>query len=276
MKRLLAIAELTRQEAAQLFDLAGRLQKGFLPNLSGRTAIYSFEGNSLRTRATFLKALAHLRMTAIELPNLLKTREEKRHLAGYLDQWADLYIVREGSHEAIETFARASERPVINAMSAQGHPCEVLGDAYWLWRRFGSLQGLRFCLVGPPTNVLRSWVEMCELFALDYIQATPPGYAPSDAEHVTASLNEALRGADVVLTDGWPAGFDDPAYRVTAARLKLATKGAILIPCPPFNAAQEVTADAIDSAHFAGYGQKAGLYWMHMAIVAALLGQHQE
>ena len=160
---------------------------------------------------------------------------------------------------------------MINAMSAQGHPCEVLGDAFWLQHRFGSLQGLRFCLIGPPTNVLRSWVEMCELFSLDYIQATPPGYAPSDAEHVAVSLEEGLRGADVVLTDAWPAGFDDPAYQVTRAKLGLAAKRAVLIPCPPFNTAREVSEDAIASPRFAGYGQKAGLYWMHMAIVTALL-----
>jgi ornithine carbamoyltransferase len=271
VKRLLAIAELTWQEIAQLFDLAQRLQRGARTNLDGRTAIYSFEGNSLRTRATFLKALAYLGLTAIELPNLLKTREEKRHLAGYLDQWADLYIIREGSHEAIEAFARSSRRPVVNAMSAQGHPCEVLGDVFWLWQRFGDLHKLRFCLVGPPTNVLRSWVEMCELLSLGHMQVIPPGYAPPGAEHVTVSLDEGLRGADVVLTDAWPEGFDDPAYRVTKAKLALASTGAILIPCPPFNTAREVSKDAIASPHFAGYGQKSGLYWMHVAIVAALL-----
>jgi len=112
---------------------------------------------------------------------------------------------------------------------------------------------------------------MCELFALDYIQAAPPGYLPSDAEHVAATLEEGLRGADVVLADGWPSDFADPAYQVTKNKLALAARRAILIPCPPFDTSREVSEDAIASPYFAGYGQKAGLFWMQMAIVTALL-----
>src|SRR5215210_3905521 len=124
MKDLLSIAALSSTDIESIFHLARELKNGYLPSFAGLTSAFSFEGNSLRTRATFLKGMAALNLTAIELPNLLKTKEEKTDLAGYLDQWIDLYVIRESNHASLEAFTRASKRPVINAMSSQAHPCE--------------------------------------------------------------------------------------------------------------------------------------------------------
>jgi len=271
MHHLLAIADLAPADVARILARARELQSAPPPSLAGRACVYSFEGNSLRTRATFLKAMAALKLTAIELPNLLKTAEDKRHLAGYLDQWAEGYVIRESNHEALEAFARASRRPVINAMSAQGHPCEVLGDAFWLEQHFGDLRRLRVTLVGPATNVLRSWAELCALLGIAAAHACPPGYAPLEGVRAAQTLDEALVGANAVFTDAWPAGFDDPAYRVTLAALERAAPDAVVIPCPPFNTAREVAPEVIASPRFAGYAQKAGLYHVQMAILALLL-----
>src|SRR5512133_1792323 len=149
IKDLISIRALSVDTIHEIFHLARKLKNGYQPSFVGSTSAYSFEGNSLRTRATFLKAMARLEMTAIELPNLLKTDEDKTHLARYLDQWVDLYVIRESRHEILELFAHASQRPVINAMSAQAHPCEVLSDAFFLWERFANLQQLKVCIVGP-------------------------------------------------------------------------------------------------------------------------------
>jgi ornithine carbamoyltransferase len=267
MKHLLSIAKLTTEDVEQLFSLAQTIKNGHQPNLNGLTCAYSFEGNSLRTRITFLKALAKLEMTAIELPNLLKTKEEKQHLAGYLDQWVDIYVIRESNHAAIETFAQSSTHPVVNAMSSKGHPCEVLSDAFSLWEVAGSLRGLKFCIVGPPTNVLNSWVEFCELFALDYVQVAPSEMLPSVKElasrHTTSSLEEGLRSANVVLTDAWPGASFDLAYQVTSNKLKVAAENVMVIPCPPFDTTREVDVSVINSPYFAGYEQKVNLYHIH-------------
>jgi ornithine carbamoyltransferase len=259
-----------------IFSLAQKL-KDHWPKYPGLACAYSFEGNSLRTRATFLKAISDLGLAAIELPNLLKTKEQKRHLAGYLDQWIDLYVVRESDHTALEAFALASRKPVINAMSARGHPCEVLSDAFSLWERHGDLHRLKFCIVGPPTNVLNSWVELCELLDLAYARVVPAEFADSitapEQGHATQSLEDGLSGADVVLTDAWPAGFDDPDYQVTPDKLASGNQNARVIPCPPFDETREVSQSLIDSPHFAGYNQKSALYNIHKAILVALLEQ---
>jgi ornithine carbamoyltransferase len=274
MKDLLSIAALSIKDIEQIFQLARKLKNGYLPNFAGITSAYSFEGNSLRTRATFLKAMARLEITAIELPNLLKTNEDKTHLAGYLDQWMNLYIIRESNHEILETFAGASKRPVVNAMSSQEHPCEVLADVFFLSERLGSLQQLKVCLVGPDTNVLRSWRELCELLQIEYVQVCPEGKKAPHQKYIVHSLVEGIQGADVILTDHWPDGSFELEYQVTLDKLQLAAPQALVIPCPPFDTRQEIHPDVIASPYFAGYEQKRDLYVVHQAILVHLLGDN--
>ena len=270
-KDLLSIQTLSVDIIQDIFHLARKLKNGYQPSFAGSTSAYSFEGNSLRTRATFLKALARLRMTAIELPNLLKTEEDKAHLAHYLDQWIDLYIIRESQHEILELFAQASQRPVINAMSAQAHPCEALSDAFFLWERFGDLRQLKICLVGPATNVLRSWRELCELLHIAYVQVQPQQEQNVPEENMTHSLVEGIQAANVILTDRWPEGRFDLEYQVTLETLRSAAPHALVIPCPPFDTAQEIHPEVIASPYFAGYEQKRDLYAVHQAILVYLL-----
>jgi ornithine carbamoyltransferase len=271
IKDLLSIRALSVDIIHEIFHLARKIKNGYQPSFAGSTSAYSFEGNSLRTRATFLKAMARLEMTAIELPNLLKTKEDKTHLAHYLDQWIDLYIIRESQHEILELFAHVSQRPVINAMSAQAHPCEVLSDAFFLWERLGNLQQLKLCLVGPATNVLRSWREICELLQIEYIQVCPPQEKSVPADKMVNSLVEGIKEANVILTDHWPEGTFDLEYQVTLEKLKFAAPHAMVIPCPPFDTTQEIHPEVIASPHFAGYEQKRDLYAVHQAILVYLL-----
>jgi ornithine carbamoyltransferase len=270
-KDLLSIRTLSVDIIQEIFYLARKLKNGHQPSFVGITSAYSFEGNSLRTRATFLKALARLGITAIELPNLLKTDEDKSYLAHYLDQWIDLYIIRESQHKILELFAQESQRPVINAMSTQAHPCEVLSDAFFLWERFGNLRQLKVCLVGPVTNVLRSWRELCELFQIEYVQVRPRQEQHVAEEKVTHSLVEGIQAANVILTDRWSAGSFDMEYQLTLEKLKFSAPHALVIPCPPFNTTQEIHPEVIASPYFAGYEQKQDLYAVHQAILVYLL-----
>ncbi|MFN5130258.1 MAG: hypothetical protein ACK5DS_03365 [Burkholderiales bacterium] len=118
---------------------------------------WSFEGNGIRTRATFIRAFRELGMQFTELPNLLKTHERVIDLAGYLDPLFDLYVIRNADHERLDAFAKASSRPVINAMSASGHPCEVLNDAFYLNSRFSNLKDVQFIANSAKVKERRLW-----------------------------------------------------------------------------------------------------------------------
>jgi ornithine carbamoyltransferase len=87
---------------------------------------FSFQGAGTRTRTTFLQAISHLGLRSIELPMFLDTKERAQDLAGYLDPFYSLYIVRYHDHDRMKAFSDASQRPLINAMSSLEHPCEAL------------------------------------------------------------------------------------------------------------------------------------------------------
>lgn len=275
MHKLLSIQDLSKQDVLHLFDVAQRFIEGENNVFPGFTCAYSFEGNSVRTRSTFLKALAKLQIQGFELPNLLKTREPKQHLAGYLDNWIDLYIIRESNHSILTAFSEASRQPVINAMTDREHPCEALADLFSIQKHFGGLEKLKICLAGPPSSLLYSWVLICELLDLNYVQVIPQEIQKQadllSQNNIINSLNEGVQGANVILTEGWPENYYDPNYQITPEVLSLAAPDAWLIPCPPFDVKKEVSQQVIDSSWFAGYDQKKYLYPVQAAIIITLL-----
>jgi ornithine carbamoyltransferase len=103
----------------------------------------------------------------------------------------------------------------------------------------------------------------------------PPEYvseAPPEGK-ATDSKSEGLKDADVILTDAWPPGFDDKSFQLTRRDLESAKPDAWVIPCPPFNVENEIHQDVIESAYFAGYGQKQVLYPVQKALIYYLLSK---
>ena len=230
---------------------------------------WSFEGNGIRTRATFIRAFRELGMQFTELPNLLKTHERVIDLAGYLDPLFDLYVIRNADHERLEAFAKASSRPVINAMSASGHPCEVLTDAFYLNSRFSSLKHVRICLWGPTTNVFRSWHELATVLGISLIQVCEARF---HEQHPSVEfVSKVPSHADVVITDSWPNGVDHSALALSSQHLTLMGSPALL-PTPPFTIGREVLLDPVAYQGFVGYEQKKLLIPVQKAILRYATG----
>lgn len=238
---------------------------------TGLNVAWSFEGHGIRTRSTFLRAFRELGMAVTELPNLLKTSERVTDLAGYLDPLFDLYVIRESDHGRLRAFAEASARPVINAMSAQGHPCEVLTDACWLRQRLGGLAHRRICLWGPTTNVFRSWHELAAALDLQIVQVCAEDFHETGLPQVDFRRDPPPQ-ADVVITDAWPAGVDASDLALSAAHLD--RMGApLLLPTPPFTVGRELLLDPLTYPGFTGYAQKQWLLPVHKAILRHALGR---
>jgi ornithine carbamoyltransferase len=222
--------------------------------LAGHVAC-SFEGNGIRTRTTFLRAFRDLGLSFIELPNLLKTAERACDLAGYLDPFYDIYVVRDSNHARLLELAAASRRPVVNAMSGEGHPCEVLTDAYFIDTTLMPIERARVCLWGPMTNVFRSWHELSRVlgFSLQHVR------------------DAAFHEADIVITDSWPSGGEADCRSLTED--DLARMGhPVLLPTPPFSVGRELAFDPTHYPRFAGYEQKMLLLPVQKAILRHLLG----
>jgi hypothetical protein len=253
MRNLIETKTVDRTILHHIFDLA---DNGCDPSESG-VAACSFEGAGTRTRTTFLLALNESGLGYIELPVFLDTKEKPRDLAGYLDPFYDLYILRYGDHDRLSEFARYSTKPVINAMSNYEHPCEALSDAYWFERNVRSLEGAGIVLWGPETNVLRSWRHVAAAAGAKVYSVLSGLDVPADV--------------DLVITDGWPRDSDS----AQGAGLKISDLEKMgnprLIATPPFTVGEELAFDPLHYAGFAGYAQKRCLLTVQKAVVKFLL-----
>lgn len=295
----LALADCTRDELVALLDAADALQDGRRSPagaLAGRTVLTLFPEASVRTRVTFEAAVQQMGATHVSLPPAaLDGREPLADLAGYLGCWIDLLIARHPRLALLRELAAALEPPLINAMTRENHPCEILADVQALRRRRGDPTALRYALLAPAGNIAHSWCAAARVLGLHIIQACPPGYAVAPewrgaftgggGVEVTPDAAAAVRAADVVLTDCWPAAATpgaadyDPAlrerflpYQVTAELMALAAPGALLNPCPPVTRGNEVTAEVMASPWFIGYRAKQSLLPTQQAVILGCLG----
>jgi len=260
---LISLSELTPEDVHAIWDLAPAPDKAFVGNVA-----WSFEGNGVRTRTSFVQAFRDLGLELVELPNLLKTGERVSDLAGYLDPFYDVYVVRESNHQSLVDFAKASRRPVINAMSGAGHPCEVLADAYYINSAVMPIAQARICLWGPPTNVLRSWHELAQVLGLTVCHVCDPSLHEAMDNVIFRSMPTGA--ADIVITDGWPSGAEALGKSLMRADLE-GMGNPVLLPTPPFSIGRELEFDPLSYPRFAGYSQKALLLPVQKAILRYLL-----
>lgn len=233
MKNLLDITDLTKEDIHNIWkDVSSGSEKKLVGNIA-----WSFEGNGIRTRTTFLQAFQQLGLNYVELPNFLKTNESVQGLAGYMDSFYSMYIIRDGDHQRMLEFSKASTKPVVNAMSSEAHPCEVLTDAYFLNEQFGSIENLKILLWGPATNVFKSWHSLSEVLALDITHFCPTDNYQKDSN---ITFTDELDGKfDIVITDAWPADFNESKYSLSKDMLLKIGKP-MLLPTPPVTVGNEL------------------------------------
>jgi ornithine carbamoyltransferase len=190
---------------------------------------------------SFERGEAEMGLQPIALPSeTLDTDEDLVDLAGYLASWARLLVVRHKDGTVLEKLASTEALPVINAMTAADHPCEILSDLYAL-SQATDVFGLRILFVGADGNIARAWREADRSFGLDVRQTCPVGLRVPGMPW-EEDLATAMTAADIVIPDapGRSRPLPDAtrasssAYRVTADLLDTAPANVRFIPCPPF------------------------------------------
>ena len=261
--KLIQINDLSANDIQSIWNLATRPSA---PS-SGNVA-WSFEGNGIRTRTTFIQAFRELNLSFVELPNLLKTNERPADLAGYLDPFYDIYVIRDSNHDRLTEFANASRRPVVNAMTSLGHPCEVLTDAYSIEKTIGPLSSVKVTLWGPSTNVFKSWHELAGVLGFELVHLCDAQFHESIPN---VRFSETIDGStDVLITDAWPTGFENAAWSLNSNHLEAMGKPQLL-PTPPFSIGREIALDPLQYQGFMGYVQKIDLLTVQKAILSYLM-----
>jgi ornithine carbamoyltransferase len=282
---LLRISDLMPAEAESILDLATALKANPKePLLPGSTLGLYFAKHSTRTRVSFTVAMTHLGGSAVALtPDELQLSrgESLPDTARALSRYLDAIAVRTHEHAELEAWAEWATIPVINALTAEEHPCQALADALTIRDRLGALEGVRVAWVGDGSNVLVSLAELGKLLGYEVIAAGPEGYEARGVETVR-DPREAVSGADVVVTDTWISMgqehervkrlHDLEPYRLDRTLLALASPDAFVMHCLPAHPGEEITAEVLYGPESAIWDEAENRLHVQKALLALLLG----
>ena len=284
---LLRISDLARGEAEAILDLALELRdEPRRPLAPGATLGLYFAKHSTRTRVSFSVAMAHLGGAAVPLsPEELQISrgESLPDTARALSRYLDVLAVRTHEHRELEAWAEWASIPVINALTADEHPCQALADALTIRDRLGSLDGVRVAWVGDGSNVLTSLAELGPLLGYEVVAACPAGYESNSLLQATVlDPREAVSGADVVVTDTWISMGQEherarrlgdlAPYRLDDALLALASPDAFVMHCLPAHPGEEITAEVLYGPRSAIWVEAENRLHVQKALLTLLLG----
>ena len=286
MNHFLDVDDLDAASLAAVLDLAERPEPTAV--LAGRGVALLFEKPSTRTRVSMEMAVVQLGGHPVSLRGDevgVDTRETAEDLARVFSAFCALIGARVFEHAKLVRMAAASSVPVVNLLSDDAHPVQVLGDLLTLRQRLGSLEGRRLAYVGDGNNVCRSLMLAAALAGMRMRVATPPGYEPptDGATEVTHDPAEAVEGADAVYTDVWASmgqeveaetrRRDFAGFTVDDGLIAGAAPGALFLHCLPAHRGEEVTASVIDGPRSAVWQQATNRMHAQRGLLLWLLGR---
>ena len=276
MKNMIKMTDYCKNDIFEIFNLTDELKQGkHRTILSGKSIIMFFPNTSIRTRVTFEKGIYLLGGQAILFPSeALDKKEAIKDVCGYLNNWADMIIVRHKDIEVINQLSVYAKIPVINAMTDIDHPCEIIADMYALSKIRKNFINDKYLFCGYNGNIGLAWKEASKVMGFELMQCCPKGYEMNDVI-ISNNLLEAIKEKDIVCVDSLPKTYlkDFRDFQITKEIMALANNGAILNPCPPFYRGEEVSQAVIDSKYFVGYEFKKHLLEVQQAIIIYCLTQ---
>ena len=273
MKHYLQFSDLDAAEYAYLFERAALIKRKFKAyekhhTMSDRTLALIFEKASTRTRVSFEAGMYQLGGSVVHLTtgdSQLGRAEPIEDSARVISRMVDLVMIRTFEQTKIERFAEHSRVPVINGLTNEFHPCQILADIFTYIEHRGSIAGKTVAWVGDGNNMANSWLQASDLLGFKVHVSTPSGYEidqsiagirSSSSYKVFKDPMQACAGADLVTTDVWTSmGFEAENeirrkafadWRVDADMMRAAHKDALFMHCLPAHRGEEVDADVID------------------------------
>ncbi len=274
-KHFLQFKDFSREEYEYLFERTRWIKREFKQYrqywpLADRTLAMIFDKNSTRTRLSFEAGMHQLGGAAIYLSTRdtqLGRGEPVEDAARVISRMVDLIMIRTYEHDTIKRFAEHSRVPIINGLTDEYHPCQIMSDIFTYIEYKGSIAGKTVAWIGDSNNMCNTWLQAAEIFDFKVHVSTPPGYdihpeqiGLSSTVHYEKFINprKAVIGADLVTTDVWTSmGFeaeaeqrrnDFAAFCVDAEMMSLAKKDAIFMHCLPAHRGEEVSAEVLDGS----------------------------
>jgi ornithine carbamoyltransferase len=273
IRHFLQFSDFTAAEHEWVFQRAAEIKRKFknyekYHPLADRTLAMIFEKASTRTRVSFEAGMYQLGGSVVHLTtgdSQLGRAEPIEDSAKVISRMVDLVMIRTFGQDKIERFAAHSRVPVINGLTNEFHPCQILADIFTYIEHRGSIRGKVVAWVGDGNNMANTWLQAAELLGFTVHVSTPSGYEVDqavaglrsrDSYKVFSDPMEACRGADLVTTDVWTSmGFEDENearrkafadWCVDTEMMKAARPDALFMHCLPAHRGEEVQAEVID------------------------------
>ncbi|TFW10370.1 ornithine carbamoyltransferase [Oxalobacteraceae bacterium OM1] len=272
IKHFLQFSDFTLDEYEYVIERARHIKRKFknyetYHPLVDRTLVMVFEKNSTRTRLSFEAGMHQLGGAAIYLntrDSQLGRGEPVEDAAQVISRMCDIVMIRTFGQEIVERFAQHSRVPVVNGLTNEQHPCQVLADVFTFIEHRGSIRGKVVAWIGDANNMLYSWLQAAEVFGFHLNVSTPKGYdidpklvSPGNKSYTLFEKpSDACVGADLVTTDVWTSmGYEEEnAARLKAfdgwivdnAKMHRANADALFMHCLPAHRGEEVAAEVID------------------------------
>jgi ornithine carbamoyltransferase len=273
IRHYLQFSDFTADEYTYLFERTALIKKKFKSYekhqpLTDRTLAMIFEKASTRTRVSFEAGMYQLGGSVVHLTtgdSQLGRAEPIEDSAKVISRMVDLVMIRTFEQTKIERFAAHSRVPVINGLTNEFHPCQILADLFTYIEHRGSIQGKTVAWVGDGNNMANTWLQASEILGFKVHLSTPGGYEvdqsiagirSADSYQVFQNPQQACAGADLVTTDVWTSmgyeaenearkkAFAD--WRVDRQMMQTARPDALFMHCLPAHRGEEVEAEVID------------------------------
>lgn len=299
---LLSMRDLRPEELHSILQVALAMKRdGSGPLLAGKTLALLFEKPSLRTRVSFDMAMFELGGRALYLAPSevgLGTREAVSDVARVLARQVDAIAARVFAQQTLVELAKWADIPVINALSDDEHPCQILADLLTIYEQRGSLHGARLAYLGDGNNVARSLAIGTALAGMHYTVASPEGYELDEAlVEEAARLNEqtggsirlvrepevAVADADFIYTDAWFSMGEEMeremrrpifwSYQVNERVLSYAPPSALVMHDLPAHRGEEITDEVLDGPRCIAFDQAENRRHAQKAVLALILAE---
>jgi len=303
-KHLLTLQDWSEDDIYQCLSLALKLkemQKGGMAQtaLKGKTLAMIFAKSSTRTRVSFEVGTTQLGGSALFLSTSdiqLGRGEPISDTAKVLSRMVDGIMIRTFKQSDLEALAQHGSIPIINGLTDEFHPCQVLADLLTIYEKKGTLKGLKLAFVGDGNNMAHSLMIGCSKLGIDVSIASPDGYKPNPTYTAWSVANadmhgskvtvctdplEACKDADVLYTDVWASMGQESetehrkkafkGYQINTDCLAVAKKDCIFLHCLPAHRGEEVTTEVIDGEHSVVFDEAENRLHAQKAVMALLM-----
>lgn len=306
-KDFLKLGDFSREDLIGMIELAIKLKRDRSENIDqthymkGKKVALIFEKSSTRTRVSFEVGVYELGGYPLFLSKndiQLGRGETIADTARTLSRYVDMIMIRTFSHSKIEELAKYASVPVINGLTDDFHPCQVMADIMTIYEKFGRYNGVKVAFVGDGNNMANSWMIGAAKFGIDFTLSCPKGYeAKSDvfeeaqkiAKDTGAKIDivydpyEAVKGADIIYTDVWASMGqegesekrirDFKGYQVDMALMNKTGKKTYFMHCLPAHRGEEVTEDVIESEVSIVFDEAENRLHVQKAIMVSLINK---